>query len=755
MLIHSPKRKFWFVFPTLNVSLFKVVFILLLFSLNLFGQGYYDGTEGLSGEALKHKLHTIIRGHTRLSYSGVWNALETTDEDPNNSNNVILIYTGRSQDKDLKDQGSGDDTWNREHVWPNSHGFPDQGDTAYTDIHHLRPCDRSVNADRGNLDFDNGGSPQGEAPDTYYDFDSWEPRDEIKGDIARMVFYMDVRYGPHSFVDLEIVDNTGTSPGSPELGKFSTLLSWHLADPVDGWEQSRNDKIYNIQGNRNPFIDHPEFVELIYGDQGGTKNEPSNHLTDFNASPEGAGAVDLTWSDASGSVLPDGYLIKASTTDSFTSPTDGTDPAVDSDLSDGTALVKVSFGVELYSFSNLNLSTQYFFKAWSFTNSGNDIDFKTDGIVPTTDATTGTAEPNPDSFYISEYSDASGSGNYIFEFIEFYNNSENSIDISNFVVRQENSTQQFTIPVSTVIAPHGFFVLGRNADKSSFENFWNTTFNANVTYLNSNEVIPFINGGEVFLIENTSGVNVDPQVDNEYTAVPVEDAQRVIRLNTGNSVGDYLVDSNTNASPGRFDNNQELPFELTSFTAELVEDKVILNWETATEVNNVDYDVERKSTLIFEKIGFVEGNDTTTSSRSYSFVDENLPLVRKVSYRLKQIGDNGDFQYSDTIDVNLSDVTGVDNKTKEYEFSLGQNYPNPFNPTTTIKFSLPDLGSSRIAVLYVFNMLGQKVAELINEPKSGGSYEISFNAEALVSGIYFYKLNYGTMTKSKKLILLK
>ncbi|QGQ48729.1 endonuclease [Metabacillus sediminilitoris] len=224
---------------------------------------YYDQAIGKSGSTLKTALHNIIDDHTEISYSNVWEALRNTDEDPNNANNVILLYTGRSQSK--YSNGSGVDNWNREHVWAKSHG--DFGTTmgAGTDLHHLRPTDVSVNSSRGNKDFDNGGSLQGEAPDTYTDSDSWEPRDEVKGDVARMIFYMDVRYeGDSGELDLEVnnVVNNGTSPYH---GKLSTLLQWHNQDPVDNFERNRNEVIYNeYQHNRNPFIDHPEWVEAIW-----------------------------------------------------------------------------------------------------------------------------------------------------------------------------------------------------------------------------------------------------------------------------------------------------------------------------------------------------------------------------------------------------------------------------------------------------------------------------------------------------------
>lgn len=135
--------------------------------------------------------------------------------------------------------------------------------------------------------------------------------------------------------------------------------------------------------------------------------EPTNHLTSFSATAATTSQIDVSWTDAIGTQLPDGYIIKANTTGTFTNPIDGTDPSEDTDLSDGSALVKVAYGVETYSFSSLSSSTTYYFKAWPYTNSSTNIDFKTDGTVPTANATTlAPAGPGDIFYYVSDASDA-------------------------------------------------------------------------------------------------------------------------------------------------------------------------------------------------------------------------------------------------------------------------------------------------------------------------------------------------------------
>ncbi|WP_338088003.1 endonuclease [Nocardioides lijunqiniae] len=233
------------------------------------GGGAHDATYwapaiGKTGPALESALHAIIsRGVTKLSYDQVWGALRDTDEDPANPANVIELYTGDSISEN--DNGGGVQQWNREHVWAKSHGGFGTATGPGTDIHHLRPEDVTVNSDRGNLDFDDGGTENDEAPGNYADADSWEPRDEVKGDVARMILYMSVRYeGGDGFPDLEVNDtvSNGSAPGH---GRLSTLLEWNAQDPPSAFERRRNDVIFeDYQHNRNPFIDHPEWADAIW-----------------------------------------------------------------------------------------------------------------------------------------------------------------------------------------------------------------------------------------------------------------------------------------------------------------------------------------------------------------------------------------------------------------------------------------------------------------------------------------------------------
>jgi endonuclease I len=221
----------------------------------------------------------IKKNHIKLNYNQVWTAMLITDEDPYNSENVILLYTGKSIAKNKNSSlilnRNNQDAWNREHVWSKSHGFKKESQFGFTDLHHLKPADASINTLKSNNDFDNGGYSVQDG-DIVTDNNlvknvSWEPRSEIKGDVARMMFYMDIRYESEdeNMPDLILVDRVNTYSKEKEInneyGKLCTLYEWHQNDLVDTQEIKRNNDIYEFQGNRNPFIDHPEWVEKIYG----------------------------------------------------------------------------------------------------------------------------------------------------------------------------------------------------------------------------------------------------------------------------------------------------------------------------------------------------------------------------------------------------------------------------------------------------------------------------------------------------------
>lgn len=192
-----------------------------------------------------------------------------------------------------------------------------------------------------------------------------------------------------------------------------------------------------------------------------------------------------------------------------------------------------------------------------------------------------------------------------------------------------------------------------------------------------------------------------------------------------------------------FSDQPFIPVELTSFTAVANNGTVNLTWTTATEVNNQGFEIERRNeTSEFNSIGFVQGSGTTTEQRSYSYLDQSAEQGVNY-YRLKQIDFDGTFSYSDEVAVDV---------TSPIAFDLGQNYPNPFNPSTNIKYSVPEAGNVKIAV---YNLVGEEVAILVDGFTQAGTFEVTFDASNLSSGVYLYKLQSANSVMTKKMMLLK
>jgi len=224
----------------------------------------------------------------------------------------------------------------------------------------------------------------------------------------------------------------------------------------------------------------------------------------------------------------------------------------------------------------------------------------------------------------------------------------------------------------------------------------------------------------------------------------------LLRIKTENNVtaGTYTVDIQGEGSNGTPVHRRTVtldvivPVELTSFSALTNYNDVILNWQTATEINNQGFEIQRSSDGDYRSIGFLDGHGTTTEIQSYTFIDENV-FPGEYAYRLKQIDYDGTTEYSNIVEVEVM---------QPIEYSLSQNYPNPFNASTTIAYSIPKDG---LVTLKVYDILGKEVVALINEVQSAGSNNITFDASELSSEVYYYQLVSGEFTSTKKLILMK
>ena len=260
-------------------------------------EDYYADAMGKDGNALKSALHTIIDGHKVIPYTqkgninwfdgndmDVWEALVYTDSacpDAEPSCGLVqLLYLDETRHVSQANRGKGgNDVWDREHVWPKSRGFPRKSQDGYTDLHHLRPADRNINATHSNYGYDTGGTivydklKDGTQVATEARIDrkkeSFEPPDRAKGQVARMLFYMAIRYGPDDQAKPEYMPDLYLKDENKRvkdawIGDLCTLLDWHEQFPPTAFEKRRNNRVMQLQGNRNPFIDKPEFAYLIW-----------------------------------------------------------------------------------------------------------------------------------------------------------------------------------------------------------------------------------------------------------------------------------------------------------------------------------------------------------------------------------------------------------------------------------------------------------------------------------------------------------
>ena len=273
----------------------------------------------------------------------------------------------------------------------------------------------------------------------------------------------------------------------------------------------------------------------------------------------------------------------------------------------------------------------------------------------------------------------------------------------------------------------------------------------------NNPVLSNLNG-----LENLTSVGGNLEIIENST---LSDFCSLFNLfNTNGLTGTYTVTDNlTNPTEADIISAgpcPPLPVELTTFTATTSSSaggtvSVDLNWETATEVNNYGFEIEKQNAEVssqqteWEKLTFVQGHGNSNSPKFYSFSDKSVSSG-KYNYRLKQIDIDGSYEYSDIVEVDL----GLPS-----EFELSQNYPNPFNPTTTISYSIPvvdaKFATTTNVELKIYDVLGKEVATLVNEQKSAGNYKVEFDASTLTSGIYFYTIRSGKFFETKKMLLMK
>ena len=478
-------------------NLFTTTILVLLFAVS-FAQipaGYYDGTDGLTGDNLRMELRTIVDDHTALSYSGLWSAYYTTDVYPAPNDDIVWdmyssygdgtwAYSYTIGDGQCGNVGTEGTCYNREHSVPQS-WFNEQSPMV-TDLFIVVPTDGSVNGMRSSFPYgevasptntSQNGSKKGSCTYPGYTGTVFEPIDAYKGDFARTYFYVVTRYDVSGWGGASW-NGDGFSDWTQEM-----LLEWNALDPVSQKEIDRNNAVYAKQGNRNPYIDHEEWAECVFnnncgssvvapqnfvangisvsqielnwdlnnagndvvlaynttntfGSPAGTYSAgntisgggtvlytgtntqfthdatqtyyykiwsydgtdysigvtdmaspfmaaPSNHATNFTTLNPTASSIEVSWTDAVGDIIPLGYLVKANYAGS-----DILNPISGQVENEGLFTKNVAYGEQIVTFDGLTQNTEYDFEIFPYSNSGVNIDYKTDGVIPQTSGST-------------------------------------------------------------------------------------------------------------------------------------------------------------------------------------------------------------------------------------------------------------------------------------------------------------------------------------------------------------------------------
>ena len=439
--------------------------------------GYYDPALGLTGESLRLALHEIIDDHSRFPYTSsatdTWDIVSEADRDPGLPANVITIYRNSSV---LSSDHNTPTGWNREHSWPSSYGFTNDGSCnyPYSDAHQLRASSPSYNSARSNRVFDwciSGcseytaeGVPFSNFGSGFGNNGSWQVWEDRRGDLARQMFYMETRYegGTHGITgcsepDLRLTDdrsliisNTSANQSIAYMGVLETLLLWHLEDPVDAREQLRNDVIGSYQGNRNPYVDHPEWVCQIWTCSGADLTPPAAP-SGLTANP-GECQVLLDWLDNGEADLA-GYSVYRST--SSGGPYD--------------LIASVAAGTSNHSDGSGTVATPYFYVVSAVDTSGNE---SATGNEASAASQTGPACSPPDPGEIDlVISEVMANPQAVFdsagEYFEIYNRGTATVDLAGWTIRDDDVDSQLIVaPGGLLIAPGEFLVLGNNSNSA-------------------------------------------------------------------------------------------------------------------------------------------------------------------------------------------------------------------------------------------------------------------------------------------------
>lgn len=634
---------------------------------------YNDVNLNQTGTSLKDALATkIISTHaTNLTYTpGVWDALKQTDLDLTNNSKVVLIYgysdsdgnyvTDRTRSKD-DNGGSAGSQWNREHVYPKSLGNPNLGTSgAGADVHHLRPADISFNSQRSSKKFAQGSGNAGDSSG------GWYPGDEWKGDVARMMMYMYLRYGSQCLPKNVAI---GTAAAS-DANMISLLLQWNAEDPVSNFEKQRNPIIQNLQGNRNPFIDNPAFATKIWGGPqaedlfgNGNSNDtqaptaPTN-LTTSNITET---TVNLSWNAATDNTGVTGYDVYRNSNKL-------------------TTVTSTNYQV-----TGLNASTSYNFYIKAKDAANNiSIASNTVNITTTSAPTSGTAT----DLLISEYIEGSSYN----KAIELANFTGNTINLSNYTLKKASNGGGWTstLTLSGQLTNGKTYVIAHSSASATVKNKAQKTDTSVLSFNGNDAVGLFKNNVLIDVIGNPTSSSTfakDKTLQRKSSIKSPNSNYTTSEWNslskdTFNGLGLHSIDGGTPADTQA----PTTPSNLTGST--ITKTSVNLSWNASTDNTAVTgYDVYKGSTKIttvtttnFNVTGlsaatsynfYVRAKDDANNVSSSSNTITIITLANTVTYCSSK-GNNASYEYIDNVAIGgISNVTGNNNGYADFTAQTG------------------------------------------------------------------------------------
>ena len=582
-----------------------LLWLFLAISITAYAQvpSYYNDVNLLqSGTNLKDDLATkIISTHTTfLSYTpGVWNALEQSDLDPTDNTKVLLIYgyndsdgvflTDRSRGKTTHGGSTGD--WNREHVYPKSLGTPNLGTSGPgSDAHSLRPCDSQMNSTRNNRKYALGNGNAGITPQG-----DFYPGDEWKGDVARMMMYMYLRYGNQCLPTNVGVGNSMVS----DANMIDLFLQWNVEDPVSAFEEQRNNVLVGIQGNRNPFVDNPAFATQIWGgpqaedkfNLGNDTEAPTIPLS-LVASNTTTTATTLSWAASSDNVVVTSYEV----------------------FRNGVLIGNTPNTT--YAANGLSGNTSY-----TFTVRAKDAAGNTSGLSTGVTITTATSGATTELFF-SEYVEGSSYN----KALEVANFTGGSINLSSYTIKkQTNGAGSWSTgyALSGTLTNGNVYVLGHSSAASEITSQATATTTNSAMSFNGNDAVGLFKNDVLIDVIGTFGSSANfgqdvtlrrkADITNPNTTYTTSEWD-TYASNTFSDLGTHTVNGGTTP-------DTEAPSIPTNIIASnITETGTTLNWNAATDnIAVTAYEVYRNGTSIGSTAATTYNVSGLTVATSYTF----------------------------------------------------------------------------------------------------------------------------------------